>query len=148
MLAAKRSAGVAPEVDLWECVTYTPPPSANKAAYSDFETQRRHQQKGYQWPHKKGLMSSKNLQKNSIANKCEERRNVLISFPTEAPSCWKSRVDTHQPSLYMAVIHYGLKLHRSNLYIVAIYSPSPVITLGLFTNLQNTGMPIRKELNQ
>ena len=30
MLAAKRSAGVAPEVNLGECVTDMPPPSANK----------------------------------------------------------------------------------------------------------------------
>ena len=45
MLAAKRSAGVAPEVNLWVCVTHMPPPSVNKAAHSGFETQRRHHQK-------------------------------------------------------------------------------------------------------
>ena len=58
MLAAKRSAGVTPEVNLRECVTCMPLPSANKAAHSGFETQRRHHQKsktGYQWPHKKDL---------------------------------------------------------------------------------------------
>ena len=44
MMAAKRSAGDAPEVNLTECVTHTPPPSANKAANSGFEPQiRRHQ---------------------------------------------------------------------------------------------------------
>ena len=42
MLAAKRSAGVAPEVNLRECVTYKPLPSVNKDAHSDFETPRRH----------------------------------------------------------------------------------------------------------
>ena len=31
-LAAKRSAGVAPEVNLGECVTCMPPPSTDKAA--------------------------------------------------------------------------------------------------------------------
>ena len=48
MLAGKkRSAGVAPEVNLQ---------SVNKAAHSAFETQRRCHQKsktGYQWPHKR-----------------------------------------------------------------------------------------------
>ena len=45
MLAAKRSAGVTPEVNLREHVTCMPLPSANKAANSGFETQRRHHQK-------------------------------------------------------------------------------------------------------
>ena len=48
ILAAKRLAGVAPEVNLRERVTRTPPPSANKVAYSDFETQRRRHQKSKQ----------------------------------------------------------------------------------------------------
>ena len=58
MLAAKSLAGVAPEVNLRECycVTCMPPPSANKAAQSGSETQRRcHQNRGisgYQWAHK------------------------------------------------------------------------------------------------
>ena len=34
MLAAKRSAGVAPEVNFRECVICTPPPNVNKAAHS------------------------------------------------------------------------------------------------------------------
>ena len=37
MLAAKRSAGVAPGVNLRECVTCTPLPSMNKAAHSGFK---------------------------------------------------------------------------------------------------------------
>ena len=45
MLVAKRSAGATPEVNLRECVTYIPLPSANKAAHTGFETQRRHHQK-------------------------------------------------------------------------------------------------------
>ena len=39
MLAAKRSAGVAPEVNSREHVICTPLPSANKAAHSGFEIQ-------------------------------------------------------------------------------------------------------------
>ena len=44
ILASKRSAGVAPEVNLTESVTHTPPPSTNKAAHYGFEIQRRCQQ--------------------------------------------------------------------------------------------------------
>ena len=50
MPATKRSAGVAPEVNLRECVTHMPLSSTNKAAHSDLETQRR---QGYQWHHEK-----------------------------------------------------------------------------------------------
>ena len=42
MLVTKRSAGVAPEVNLRERITHMPVPSANKTAHSGFETQRRH----------------------------------------------------------------------------------------------------------
>ena len=45
ILAAKRSAGVAAEVNLKEPVTHTPPPSVNEAAHSSLETQRRYYQK-------------------------------------------------------------------------------------------------------
>ena len=45
MLAIKRSAGVAPEVDLKEHTSHTPLPCANNAAHSGFETQRRRHQK-------------------------------------------------------------------------------------------------------
>ena len=41
MLATKRSAGVAPEVNLRECVTCMPVPSANRDAHFGFETQRK-----------------------------------------------------------------------------------------------------------
>ena len=45
MLAIYTSKGVTPEVNLSERISYTPLPSANKAAHSGFETQRRHHQK-------------------------------------------------------------------------------------------------------
>ena len=45
MLAFKRSAGVAPQVNLRECVTCMSLPSVNKAAHSDFGTQKRCNQK-------------------------------------------------------------------------------------------------------
>ena len=62
MLAAKRSAGVTPEVNLRECVTSMPLPSANEAGHSGFETQRRCYQKskkGVSVFPQKGLVSSK-----------------------------------------------------------------------------------------
>ena len=45
MLAAKRSAGVTPEVNLRECVTHAPLLSMNKATHSGFETHNKHQKK-------------------------------------------------------------------------------------------------------
>ena len=45
MLAIYTSKGVAPEVNLRECISCTPPQSLNKAAHSGFETQRRCHQK-------------------------------------------------------------------------------------------------------
>ena len=45
MLATKRSAGVAPDVNLRGHVTPIPVPSINRFAHSNFETQRRHHQK-------------------------------------------------------------------------------------------------------
>ena len=62
MLADKRLPGVAPEVNLIECLTHTPPPSVNKAAHSGFETQRRNHKKSktrVSVAPPKGLMSSK-----------------------------------------------------------------------------------------
>ena len=62
MLATKSLAGVTPEVNVRECVTCMPLPSANKAAHSIFETQRRHHQKsktGVSVAPQKGLMSAK-----------------------------------------------------------------------------------------
>ena len=67
ILAAKRSAGVEPLVNLREYVARMPPPSMNKAAHSGFETQKRHHQKsktGVSVAPEKGLMSSKKFLKN------------------------------------------------------------------------------------
>ena len=64
MLAAKRSAGVTPEVNLRRHVTCTALLSANKAAHSGFETQRRCHQKsktGVSVAPQKEPMSSKNF---------------------------------------------------------------------------------------
>ena len=61
MLAAKRSAGVAQEVNFREHVTCLPPPSSNKTTHPGFETQRRRHQKsktGVSVAPQKGLMSS------------------------------------------------------------------------------------------
>ena len=51
MLAAKRSAGVAPEVNLKECTSPMPLPSANKASHSGFETTGDVTRNPKQWPH-------------------------------------------------------------------------------------------------
>ena len=63
MLATNRLAGVTPDVNLRECLTCTPPPSANKAAHSGFETQTRRisgsTQKG-RMPSKKNKKKTKN----------------------------------------------------------------------------------------
>ena len=56
MLAAKRLAGVAPEVNLRKHLTHMPPLSMNKIVHSGFETQRRHHQKS-----KTGLVFSKTI---------------------------------------------------------------------------------------
>ena len=56
MLAAERSAGVAPEANLRVRVTSMPLSSVNKAAHIGIETQRRHHQKpktGASWPTKR-----------------------------------------------------------------------------------------------
>ena len=68
MLAGKRSIGVAPEVNFRECVTHILPIGTNKAAHSGFETQRRRHQKsqtGVSVALRKGLLSSKNILKNT-----------------------------------------------------------------------------------
>ena len=60
MLAAKRSVGITPEVNLRDHIIYEPPPSMNKASHSRFETQRRCHQKSKTVAPQKGLMSYKN----------------------------------------------------------------------------------------
>ena len=61
MLPTKRLAGIAPEMNLKECVKHMTLPNMNKAVHSDFETQRRHLQKsktGVSVSPQKGLMST------------------------------------------------------------------------------------------
>ena len=56
MLAAKRSAGVAPEVNISDHTSCMSLPSVNKVAHSSFETRgdvTRSPKQGYQWPHKR-----------------------------------------------------------------------------------------------
>ena len=67
----KRSAGVAPEVNLREHISHMTLPSADKAAHSGFETQGRCHQKpktGVSVAPQKGLMSSKNFKKEEEEN--------------------------------------------------------------------------------
>ena len=66
MLVTKRSAGVAPEVNLRECVMCMPLPSANKAAHSGFETHWREtspevQNNGISGPTKRTRVLQKNF---------------------------------------------------------------------------------------
>ena len=66
ILAIKRSTGVAPDVNLRECVTCMPPPTAIRAVHSGFETQRRCHQKfkrGVLVAPQKGVIFSEIFQK-------------------------------------------------------------------------------------
>ena len=72
----KRSAGVTPEVNLRECETHMPPPSANKAeptlALKPTEDVTRSPKQGYQWPHKKdSCPPKKNFKKNLFDSKLD-----------------------------------------------------------------------------
>ena len=63
MLAAKRLAGITPEVNLMEHISCKPPPSVNKAAHSGFETQRRCHQKSETVAPKKTYVLTKKFKK-------------------------------------------------------------------------------------
>ena len=81
MLPAKRSAVITREVSLREHVTCMPLASANKAAHSGFETQRRHHQKSKRrvsGAPKKGLMSSKKFLKKE-----EEFKTLVLHYKTK-----------------------------------------------------------------
>ena len=70
MLAVKRSAGVAPEMNLREHISHTPLPSVNKAVHSGFETQKKCHQKsktGVSVAPQIGVMSSKFFKKKIYA---------------------------------------------------------------------------------
>ena len=71
MLVTKRSAGVAPEVNLRHA-SCMPPPSMNKAAYSGFESQRRRHQESktrVSVAQKKDLCPPKILQNKMHSNR-------------------------------------------------------------------------------
>ena len=72
MLAAKRLAGVAPEVSLGECVTYMPPPSANKMSA---EVQNR----DISGTTKRFMSSKKFFKKKSV---CENVKIKVSQFTT------------------------------------------------------------------
>ena len=62
LLAAKRSAGVAPEVNVREHVAHMSPPSMNKAptlASRPSGDVTRSPKQGYHWPHKKDMSYKK-----------------------------------------------------------------------------------------
>ena len=68
MLAIDTGKGVTPEVNLKECILCMPPPSVNKAAHSDFETQKRyHHSRGISGP--KMDMCPPNIKINISHNK-------------------------------------------------------------------------------
>ena len=75
MLTINRLAGVAPEVNLGECTSHTPPPRMNKAIHSGFEFQRCHQKSkmGISGPIK-GHVSTKQFIKK------EKDRTWLVKF--------------------------------------------------------------------
>ena len=67
MLGTKRSAGVAPEVNLREHVTHIPLPSVNKAAHCGFESQEMSpevQNRGISGPTKRTYILQKIFLKN------------------------------------------------------------------------------------
>ena len=84
MLMAKRPASVTPEGNLREHVTHTPLPSANKAACSGFEAQRRCHQKsktGVSVARKKDLCPPK-IKRKSLSRLFERLRGCsIVSAP-------------------------------------------------------------------
>ena len=82
MVAVKKSAGVASEMNLMEHTSHTPLPSANKAAYSGFETHRKHHQKsktGVSVAHNKDMCPPKSFKKT------ESPFQASMSFPIQTP---------------------------------------------------------------
>ena len=57
MLPTKRSAGVAPEVSIRECVRCMPASSVNEAVHSGKRDITRSPKEGCQWVHKNGQVS-------------------------------------------------------------------------------------------
>ena len=84
-------------------ISWMPLPSPNKANHSGFETQRQsHQSKtGYQWPHNKEIMSSKNLKKTKflfarVVRKTEQKNEYLNqALYTNERKCLQCRSPAH-----------------------------------------------------
>ena len=101
MLAAERSAGVAPQVNIKERVT--PLPSTNKTTPSGFETQRRRYQKsrtGVSVVSQKGPMSLKNSFKKfhyvaRTGHKECERKSVVSRKP-QCKDVYRRRIEIPQ----------------------------------------------------
>ena len=84
MLATKRLAGVAPEVNLKERVTRMPPPSSNNATHTGFEAQRRRHQKsetGVSVAPEMDMCPTKKLKKEK-----RKRSNLQVVRPLRARS--------------------------------------------------------------
>ena len=99
MLAVKRSAGVAPEMNLKERTPHTPPPSSNKAVNSDFESHldvTRSPKQGYQWPIKKDMCPPE-VRKTRYS--VEFFSNLKFSKPSEFSDVWSLQPCTIAPYL-------------------------------------------------
>ena len=80
MLAIKRLAGVTPEVNLEEHLLCMPLPILNNLTLKPRGDVTRSKKQGYQWPHKKGLMCSKNYFKNLKNNNNDSKRYDKCKF--------------------------------------------------------------------
>ena len=78
----KRLAGVTPEANLRECMSCMPQPSANKAAHSGFETQRRCHQKVSVVQQKRTYVLQKKLQLLLVTTfiSCNMKTNAVVIF--------------------------------------------------------------------
>ena len=83
MLSTKQSVGVTPDLNLREHVTQMPLISANKAAHSGFEAQRRRHQKSkteVSVALQKGLMFSKNFKEKKMEIKMEVKTQRIFFY--------------------------------------------------------------------
>ena len=124
MLAAKRSVGVTPEMNLRECVTHMPLASTNKAAHSGLENQRRSQQEsktGVSVAPKKGLVSFKfyfqemDSRRIQIVNAEMNTAELLTkSFHTGNNKCYALFIEKKLITLKMCIfIPTILNVHNS-----------------------------------
>ena len=108
MLATKRLVGVTPEVNLCENVTVHRLPSANKAAHSGFETQRRRHQKSKTW----GISGPKNL----IMDQCLcGHWNPCFGFLVSSVLGFKVRVDLLIAfHIFLSLVHHHWSREHCN----------------------------------